>query len=128
MAIKHYKKIYSICNNGALGTSIQVHLARETKKTYTDITYATIRAHKDKGAFNWIGYFRSMGRLLKENEYALFSNGYCVYMFGSDLERLKQTWSEITTPVNEEGFDFNSVTIDAMVAKLNNGEETETGD
>ena len=127
MAVKHYKKIYSIYR-GSLETSIQVHLVRETKKTYIDITSAVGRAHKDKGTFNWAGHFRYMGRLSKENEYRLFSNNYCIYMFGSDLERLKQAWSEETTPVNEEGFEINSTAVDIMVMKLNNQEETETGD
>ena len=127
MASKQYKKVYTIYK-GYGNPTIQVHLVKETKKTYIDITAEVVRAHKNKGTFNWTGHFRYMGRLSKENEYRLFSNDYCIYMFGSDLEKLKQAWSEATTPVNEEGFDFNSTTVDTMVMKLNNQEETETGD
>ena len=127
MASKQYKKVYTIYK-GYGNPTIQVHLVRETKKTYIDITAEVVRAHKEKGTIPWIGYLRYMGRLLKENEYLLFSNDYSIYMFGSDLEKLKQAWEAATTPVNEEGFEDNSVVVDVMVTKLNNREETETGE
>ena len=127
MASKQYKKVYTIYKGYGKPT-IQAHLVRETKKTYIDITAKVVRAHKEKGTIPWIGYFRYMGRLLKENEYLLFSNDYSIYMFGSDLEKLKQAWEAVTTPVNEEGFEANSAAVDVMVTKLNNREETETGE
>ena len=127
MASKQYKKVYTIYK-GYGNPTIQVHLVRETKKTYIDITAEVVRAHKKKGTIHWIGYSRYMGRLLKENEYLLFSNDYSIYMFGSDLEKLKQAWEAVTTPVNKEGFEANSVVVDVMVTKLNNREETETGE
>ncbi len=127
MATKHYKKIYSIYRAGWKPT-IQVHLVRETKKTYIDITCSVTRAHKENGNYPWNGHVRYFGRMLKTNEYELISSDYCIHMFGSDLEKLKQAWAEKTTPVNEDGFEFNSNSTDIMVSKLNNQEETETGE
>lgn len=127
MIIKRYKKIYSIYK-GYGSPTIQVHLVRETKKTYLDITSIVGRCHKEKGTYPWNGFYRCFGyKLPKENEYQFLPNNYSVYMYGSDLEKLKEAWLKATTPIDEEGLEFNSNSTDIMVSKLNNQEETETG-
>lgn len=127
MTTKQYKKIYSISKTGG-SPIIQVHLARETKKTYIDITSRVIRSHKEKGTFPWLGYGSYLGRLLKDKEYTLIFNDYWLFMYGSDLNKLKEAWFEAVNPVDREDLEPDSNSVDVMVIKLNNQEETETGE
>lgn len=123
MAQKKYKRIFSICKCGGK-PEISSHLVIETKKTYYDITSQFIREKRnvsEGGEKIYNGYIHYIGyRLLKKNEYKIHQDKYWILMFGSNLEKLKQAWTEALTPTfeDEDDFKFNAGTLNHYAKML----------
>ena len=126
MPAKKYKKIYCIYKSRYYNETVtQVCLVRETKKTYFDITHSFFSKYKRRERYGWKEAQVCLGRFLKSEEYVLNSTNYTIYMFGSDLEMLKSVWNLTLMPKDKENFSSSCNIFDNVVAKLNNGEESE---
>lgn len=139
MAKKKYKVVYSIKRTiYKPQPQISCHLMEDHPKTYCDVTAPFIRYMREecekqgrnpeevyKGDWDYIGY-----RLSKDNEYKLAHDKYWIFMFGSDLKELIDSWNnafivsgEIKRGESKRNsecyFDINSRLLSGYAEQLN---------
>ena len=112
---KKLTKMYSILKSPHRPLCINVHIVIETEKRYEDFTYRALEQDKNLKEL-WDGNRTFIGSYyLKQSEYKLFANQYCIYMYGTDLKKLKNTWEENFAVAESDGLAFNSGIVNAYL-------------